>query len=104
MVVMVAETRLFPARPPRAASVLSFAPTATASSYVSPRTLLARVTLADSNRARMPAAVETPHNLSPAQIAGVFDMRNAAFRTKRVLAYLKFGSGGGSGQNKQGGR
>jgi hypothetical protein len=97
-------TRLFPAQPPRAASVLSFAPTATASSYISPRTLVARVAFADSNRARVAAAVETPHNLSPAQIAGVLDMRNAAFRTKRVLAYLKFGSGRGSGQNKQGSR
>ena len=80
------------------------APTATASSYVSPRTLVARVAFADSNRARVPAAVETPHNLSPAQIAGVLHTRNAAFRTKRVLAYLKFGSGGGSGQNKQSSR
>jgi hypothetical protein len=102
--VMVAETRLFPAQPPRAALPLFSAPTATASPYVSPRTLLARVTLADRNRARSPAAVETPHNLFPADIAGVFDMRNAAFRTKRVLTYLKFGSGRGSGQNKQGSR
>jgi len=102
--MMVAETRLFPAQPPSGALPLFSAPTATASSYVSSRTLIAHVMLTDSNRARMPAAVETPHNLFPADIAGVFDMRNAAFRTKRVLTYLKFGSGRGSGQNKQGSR
>jgi hypothetical protein len=95
---------LFPAQPPSGALPLFSAPTATASSYVSPRTLLAHLTLTDSNRARIPTAVETPHNLFPADIAGVFDMRNAAFRTKRVLTYLKFGSGRGSGQNKQGSR
>jgi hypothetical protein len=101
---MVAETRLFPAQPPSGALPLFSAPTATASSYVSPRTLLAHLTLTDSNRARIPTAVETPHNLFPADIAGIFAMGNAAFRPKRVLAYLKFGSGGGSGQNKQGSR
>ena len=33
--------------------------------------------LADSNRARIPASIEMPHNLLPADIAGIFDMGNA---------------------------